>query len=60
MPQATLMNADEVAEVLGVSRSKAYDVIRQLNKDLQKKGFLVITGKVSRRYFQEKIYGVGQ
>ena len=51
------MDAQEVAEALGVSRSKAYVIIKQLNDELQKKGFLTVRGKVSRKFFQERTYG---
>ena len=48
------ITADEVAELLGVSRGYAYKVIRGLNDELKAKGFRVISGKVPRKYFQEK------
>ena len=52
------ITADEVAELLGVSRGYAYKVIRGLNDELKDKGFRVISGKVPRKYFQEKFYGM--
>jgi sugar-specific transcriptional regulator TrmB len=52
------ITADEVAELLGVSRGYAYKVIRVLNDELKAKGFRVISGKVPRKYFQEKFYGM--
>ena len=51
------MDAQEVAEALGVSKSKAYVIIKQLNEELQKKGFITVRGRVSRKFFQERIYG---
>lgn len=50
-------NADEVAEMLGISKGYAYTIIRGLNEELEEKGFLVIAGKVSTKFFQEKFYG---
>ena len=47
-----------VAEALGISRPYAYKLVRELNKELEGKGFLTISGKVSRRYFEERIYGM--
>lgn len=44
----------EVQEVLGVSESVAYKVIRQLNTQLKAAGYIVIAGKVNRTYFEEK------
>jgi len=37
------VTAEEVAELLGVSRGYAYKVIRGLNEELQAKGFRVIS-----------------
>lgn len=50
--------ADNVAEILGVSKSKAYVLIRMLNKELAKKGYITLAGKVPIKYFQEKYYGL--
>lgn len=52
------ITADEVAELHGVSRGYAYKVIRGVNDELKAKGFRVISGKVPRKYFQEKFYGM--
>ena len=54
------ITAKEIAEVLGVSLGKAYEIIRSLNAELKEKGYLVVAGKVSRTYFSEKWYGMGQ
>ena len=42
---------EDVAAMLGVSKSKAYAIIRNLNKELSEKGFVTISGKVSKQYF---------
>ena len=52
------IGAKEVAEILGVSEGKAYSVIRDLNKELKERGFITVAGKVSRVFFQERVYGV--
>lgn len=41
------LTAEEVAEILGVSKAYAYKVIRNLNDELEIKGYVVISGKVS-------------
>lgn len=51
------ITAKEIAEMLGVSNSKAYSVIRELNAELKERGYLTIPGKVSRAFFSEKWYG---
>ena len=47
-----------VMQILGISRSAAYKLMRQINSELEKKGYIVIRGKVSRKYFEERIYGM--
>lgn len=58
MTKTALINAKEVSEILGTSKSHAYKVVQQLNEELKKQGYIVIAGKVSRAYFEEKIYGL--
>lgn len=50
------LNVDDIQVIMGIKQTKAYDVIRQLNKELREKGFFTIEGKVSRRYFNERLY----
>ncbi|MBO5570280.1 MAG: DNA-binding protein [Blautia sp.] len=57
MTERMFMKADEVAEVLEVSKPYAYKLIRQMNKELKAKGCLVIAGRVDRRYFYDNFYG---
>ena len=45
------------AEELRVSKPYAYKLIREMNTELKRKGFLTIIGEVSRQYFSERIYG---
>lgn len=51
------ITANELAEMLGVSVGHAYKLIRKLNQELEKEGFLVIASKVPRRYFEKRWYG---
>ena len=44
------MRVEEVAEVLEVSTSFAYKVIRQLNDELKAKGYITIAGRINREY----------
>jgi len=34
-----------------------YKVVRSLNNELKQKGYIVIAGKVSRKFFEERFYG---
>lgn len=49
------MTADDVAEELGISKSHAYKIMRELNVELRKMGKLTIAGKVNRNYFLKKL-----
>lgn len=58
MSENSFMRADDVARELGVSKSYAYKLIQRLNAELREEGYLTISGRVSRRYFTEKLcYG---
>ena len=50
------MRADEVTKELGISRSYAYKLIRQLNQELKERGFLTIAGRINRDYLKERLY----
>lgn len=52
------LEVGDVMQILGISRSAAYKLMRQINSELEKKGYIVIRGKVSRKYFGERIYGM--
>jgi len=54
------IKAEEIATELGISKPYAYKLVREMNQDLKGKGFLIISGRVSRKYFEEKFYGAGQ
>ena len=51
------IDVKEVMQTLGVSRGKAYKIIQQLNEELKAQGYIIIAGKCSRKYFNEKFYG---
>lgn len=52
------ITAKQVQEICGVSQTKSYSIIRDLNEELEKKGYITIRGKVLKSYFLKKI-GVG-
>ena len=51
------ITASELAEMRGVSVGHSYKIIRRLNQELSKDGYLVIAWKVPRRYFEKRWYG---
>ncbi len=50
------MRVDEVAEVMGVSNSYAYKIIRRFNKELKKTGCVTMKGRIDRKYFYDNFY----
>lgn len=50
------VTAQEISETLGVSLTKSYAIIRELNEELSSKGYLTVRGKTSRAFFNEKLY----
>ena len=54
------VTAGEVAQDLGVSKPFAYKLVRQMNEELAAKGFITIAGRVCRKYYEEKFYGMAQ
>lgn len=49
-------NIKDISEMLGISETTAYRLIKKLNEDLKKKGMITISGRISKRYFQERTY----
>lgn len=61
MEQGTLYyTVNEVQEMLGISRGHAYKLIKNLNQQLSQRGFIVIAGKIPKKYFAEHYYGMIQ
>ena len=60
MNNTLFVTAGEIAEELGISKPFAYKLVRQMNEELEAKGFITIAGRVSRKYYEEKFYGMAQ
>ena len=56
--RAQFITASEVAEIMGISRSKSYQIIRELNKELKSMGYHTIAGKCPIQFFKQKFYGL--
>lgn len=55
--QTIYITAAELAEVIGVSNGHAYKLIREMNAELKKQGYLTIAGKLPRAYLEKCLYG---
>ena len=61
MSNHTFMRVEDVADMLGISKSYAYKIVRDLNAELKAKGFITVSGRINRQYFLEKTcYGTAQ
>ena len=56
--RAQFITAEEVQKVLGVSRSKAYQIVQGMTRELKAAGYITIAGKCPIQYFQQKFYGL--
>lgn len=58
MTNNVFMRVTDVAEELGISKSYAYKIVQKLNEELKSMGYLTVSGRVSKKYFMEKVcYG---
>lgn len=55
--RAQFITAAEVAEIMGISRSKSYQLVREMNRELKANGFVTVAGKCPIQYFKQKVYG---
>ena len=46
------LTAEEVMDIL----QKAYQIIRQLNKELSEMGLITVPGRVDANYFRKKLF----
>lgn len=60
MKGTIFMNAQEVAEELGVSKAAAYKMIHTWNERLQQMGYTTVSGWIGWKYFQEQFYGLAE
>lgn len=57
MDEKLYYEAKEIAQMVGVGRTKGYAIVKQLNRELEKEGFIVVKGKVPRDYFDARYFG---
>lgn len=54
--EKTYLEVNDIMKITGVKQTKAYQIIRELNRQLKEKGYVTIAGQVPRKYFNEKYY----
>ena len=55
MAEKSFMTVEEVAAELRVSKSKAYQIVRELNAELQKQGYLTVARRVNATFFHKRV-----
>ena len=58
MADTLFVRASDVAKETGGSEAMADNTIRRLNNELKEQGFVTVQGRLSRQYFEERIYGI--
>ena len=58
MNQKLYLTANDVSEYMGISIPTAYKIIRKLNDELKAQGYITVSGKINRRYFDLKAFGM--
>ena len=57
MESKRFLTANDVAQYMGISVPMAYKIIRKLNDELVAAGYIIDSGRISRSYFEQKVYG---
>lgn len=52
-----LLNVQDISTSLAISKALAYQIIRKCNEELKGNGFIIVSGRVPKKFFQEKFYG---
>lgn len=52
-----MMNTEDVAKELNCSKSHAYKLVKELNKELAEQGYITMAGRIPKAYWAKKMYG---
>ncbi|WP_068539676.1 hypothetical protein [Olegusella massiliensis] len=55
-PRPSMLTADEVAERLKIKKGSVYEVIRQMNKEQEALGRVVIRGRIRSDLFEARYF----
>ena len=50
----TFLTAEDISEIIHRSPNYCYKLIAELNKELEKQGFIVIRARIPRKYFEQR------
>ena len=55
-----MVTAQDVVDMLGISKGHAYKIIRQLNKELEDSGYIVVSGKIPQSILGQEVLRVSK
>lgn len=50
-----ILSASDVATLCKIKMGKAYQIIRILNTELEKKGYIIIRGRIPKNYLLQRL-----
>ncbi len=50
-----ILTAEQVATLCKVKIGKAYQIIRELNEELKKEGYITIRGRINKEYLLKRL-----
>lgn len=56
MATEMFFTAEDVAKIMKISAQTAYRIVHLLNEELKSKGYVIVAGRISQKYFCEKLY----
>lgn len=61
MSNQNYLRAEDVAEIMGISKAYSYKIMRKLNAELDEQGYITVSGRINRKYFMERTcYGTNE
>ena len=52
-----MMSAEDIAKELNCSKSHAYKIVKELNRELAGQGYITMAGSIPRAFWAKKMYG---
>lgn len=50
-----LLTVNEVASICKIKQCRAYKLIKEVNEEMQKKGYIIIRGRVNKDYLYTRL-----
>lgn len=56
MTEKLFYTVEDVMKICNLKKSSAYDMVKELNKELEKDGIMTQTGVIRADYFRQRVY----